>query len=65
MVHRVIQRLVNNFPVSNLHLPGHFLPVLHFGDGVLHPMFIISVLEVIPGVRSPRLLPVFGTVDGL
>jgi hypothetical protein len=59
VLHLIIQRVAMNRPIIQFHLP-----VLPVGYCVLHPVLIVSLWEVLPGVCPTALLASLSRVHG-
>lgn len=59
----LVERLADDLSIADVHLA-----IVDIGDrrqGVLHPLLVVSLGEVVAGVGSSGLLPIFGGHDGL
>merc|ERR1712151_264561 len=65
-MHLLVQRLVNHRAVPELTMRIlDIWSVLHEGQGVLHPVDIVAVGEVLLGMGTSRLLPCLCRMDFL
>merc|ERR1712241_1496197 len=63
MVHLLVEWLGNHCPISELHLSILDVRLVEEGQGMLHPIHVVSIREVFLGVSSPRLLSGLGGMD--